>query len=219
MENRNSIYCYPETNILINKLDIHDSNKLFELEKQIVLAKLFILRQNTSIHKFDKSHFLYIHKFLFEDLYPFAGKFRTENISKGEFTFASWQYIEPELTKLLDELKSENYLRNINKETLAKRLSYYWTELNVLHPFREGNGRVIREFIRELAFFNNYILDFQNATPEEIFNASVKSVYDISDLEKILFNCLKEQHRTFLNFRQLKLIAKSVPKLVRPPNF
>ena len=192
MENRNSIYCYPETNILINKLDIHDSNKLFELEKQIVLAKLFILRQNTSIHKFDKSHFLYIHKFLFEDLYPFAGKFRTENISKGEFTFASWQYIEPELTKLLDELKSENYLRNINKETLAKRLSYYWTELNVLHPFREGNGRVIREFIRELAFSNNYILDFQNTTPEEIFNASVKSVYDISDLEKILFNCLKE---------------------------
>ena len=192
MENRNSIYCYPETNILINKLDIHDSNKLFELEKQIVLAKLFILRQNTSIHKFDKSHFLYIHKFLFEDLYPFAGKFRTENISKGEFTFASWQYIEPELTKLLDELKSENYLRNINKETLAKRLSYYWTELNVLHPFREGNGRVIREFIRELAFSNNYILDFQNTTPEEIFNASVKSVYDISDLEKILFNFLKE---------------------------
>ena len=58
---RNSIYCYPGTNLLKNKLDIHDSNKLFELEKQIVLVKLYILRQNTSIYEFDKQHFIHIH--------------------------------------------------------------------------------------------------------------------------------------------------------------
>ncbi|MCI8291048.1 MAG: cell filamentation protein Fic [Clostridia bacterium] len=189
---RNSIYCYPGTNILINKLDIHDSNKLFKLEKQIVLAKSYILRQNKGNHTFDKKHFLYIHKFLFEDLYPFAGKFRTENISKGEFTFAWWEYIESELDRLLNELKSENYLEGLNKKDLSKRLAYYLSELNVLHPFREGNGRTIREFIRELAFKNGYVLDLQNTTPEEIFNACVKSVYDTTDLEAILYNCLKE---------------------------
>lgn len=189
---RNSIYCYPGTNILINKLDIHDSNKLFKLEKQIVLAKSYILRQNKGNHTFDKKHFLYIHKFLFEDLYPFAGKFRTENISKGEFTFAWWEYIENELDRLLNELKSENYLEGLNKKDLSKRLAYYLSELNVLHPFREGNGRTIREFIRELAFKNGYVLDLQNTTPEEIFNACVKSVYDTTDLENILYNCLKE---------------------------
>lgn len=189
---RNSIYCYPGTNTLINKLDIHDSNKLFKLEKQIVLAKSYILRQNNNIHTFDKKHFLHIHKFLFEDLYPFAGKFRTENISKGEFTFAWWEYIENELDRLLNQLKSENYLEGLNKKDLSKRLSYYLSELNVLHPFREGNGRTIREFIRELAFKNGYVLDLQNTTPEEIFNACVKSVYDTTDLENILYNCLKE---------------------------
>ncbi|MBP3463303.1 MAG: Fic/DOC family protein [Clostridia bacterium] len=189
-ETNNSIYCYPGTNILINKLDLHDSNKLFKLEKQIVLAKSYILRQNTKIHTFDKKHFIEIHKFLFCDLYPFAGKFRTENISKGEFTFASWEFIESELDKLLLELKNENYLENYDKEKLSIRLAYYLSELNVLHPFREGNGRTIREFIRELAYKNGYILDLRKSTAKEIFDASVKSVYDTTDLEKIIFNCL-----------------------------
>lgn len=190
---RNSIYCYPGTDLLKNKLDIHDSNKLFELEKQIVLAKSYILRQNTAIYGFDKQHFIYIHKFLFEDIYPFAGKFRTENISKGNFTFASWEYIENELDKLLEELKAENYLKNIKKGTLSERLAYYLSELNVLHPFREGNGRTIREFIRQLAYINGYILDLTQTTPEKIFNACVKSVYDTSDLQKIIYECLITQ--------------------------
>lgn len=189
---RNSIYCYPGTNILINKLDIRDSNKLFRLETQIVLAKSYILRQNLKIHKFDKKHFIYIHQFLFEDLYPFAGKFRTENIAKGSFRFAEWQYIESQLDRLLEELKQENYLEGLNKENLAKRLAYYLSELNVLHPFREGNGRTIREFIRELAFKNGYLLDLQKTTPEKMFYACVKSVYDPTDLEKILFECLNQ---------------------------
>ena len=187
---RNSIYCYPGTDLLKNKLDIHDSNKLLELEKQIVLVKSYILRQNTAIYGFDKEHFIYIHKFLFEDIYPFAGEFRKENIAKGNFTFANWEYIESELDKLLVQLKAENYLKGQDKKTLAKRLAYYLSELNVLHPFREGNGRTIREFIRQLAYKNGYILDLTQTTPEEVFYACVKSVYETDDLEKILFTCL-----------------------------
>lgn len=192
MENntKNSIYCYPGTSILKNKLDIHDSNKLLEKEKQIVLVKSYILRQNKIQYTFDKKHFLYLHEFLFGDIYPFAGKFRTENIYKGSFTFASWEYIESELDRLLKELSLENYLVNLNKENLSKRLAYYLSELNVLHPFREGNGRTIREFIREIAFQAGYTLDLQSTTPEEMFNACVKSVYDTTDLEQILYNCL-----------------------------
>ena len=187
---RNSIYCYPGTDILINKLDIHDSNKLFNLEKQIVLAKSYILRQNVNKYGFDKQHFINIHKFLFEDIYPFAGKFRTDNKSKGNFTFANWEFIEEQLDYLLNKLKSENYLEGLSKEDLSKRLAFYLSELNVLHPFREGNGRTIREFIRELAYKNGYVLDLTQNTAEEIFNASVKSVFNTTDLEKIIYNCL-----------------------------
>ena len=78
---------------------------------------------------------------MFEDIYPFAGKLREENIAKGEFRFAMWEYIESELENLLNKLKRENYLKELSKEQLSKKLAFYLAELNVLHPFREGNRK------------------------------------------------------------------------------
>ena len=93
-EARNSIYCYENTDILKNKLNIRDKKKLYNYERKIVLAKLYILRQKEITGNFDIYHFINIHKFLFEDIYDFAGLFRTENIAKGNFRFAEWEYIE-----------------------------------------------------------------------------------------------------------------------------
>lgn len=191
-EPRNSIYCYKDSEVLKNYFNIKDNKMLENIERKIVLAKLYVLRQNEKIGKFDINHFTDIHKFLFEDIYPFAGLFRCENISKGNFCFAEWKYIEEELKKILFNLKEENYLIDINKEELSKRLAYYMAEFNVLHPFREGNGRTIREFIREFAFKNGYVLDLQNIEPKEMLNACIKSVVDTKDLEKILYGCLKQ---------------------------
>ena len=190
-ESRNSIYCYENSDILVNKLNIKDLDTLQKVERQISLAKLYELRQNKNIGNFDIYHFVSIHKFLFEDIYPFAGLFRTENIAKGSFSFARWEFIESQLRKLLDELASENHLKDLSKKDLSKRLSYYMSELNVLHPFREGNGRVIREFIRQLAFVNGYILNVQNMNPKEMLNACIVSVVDDTNLENILYNCLE----------------------------
>ena len=189
-EARNSIYCYPGSDVLINKLNIKDNQLLSEAERKIVLTKSYELRKNSKIGNFDLDHFLKIHEFLFEDIYPFAGKFRNENIAKGYFSFAEWQYIEPEIKRLFDKLKAENYLQGRSREELVKGLAYYLSELNVLHPFREGNGRTIREFIRELAFFNGYILDLQNTTSEELLKASVDSIADTKELEETLNRCL-----------------------------
>lgn len=192
-ENRHSIYCYPNTNILINKLNIKDIELLQKYEAKITAAKLLSLRQKGIIGNFDVKHVKDIHLYLFEDIYPFAGKFRTENIGKGEFRFAEWQYIEPELNKLLEKLKTENYLSGLDKENMAQRLAYYMSELNVLHPFREGNGRTIREFIRELALKNDYILNIMNADPSEFLEASIKSIVETDDLSSLIFNCLEKQ--------------------------
>lgn len=192
-EARNSIYCYENSNILKNYFDIKDNNLLGKAERKITLAKLYELRQNNKIGKFDIKHFVSIHKFLFEDIYPFAGLFRTENIAKGSFCFAEWIYIEGELNRILNELKQEKYLKDLNKEEFAKRLAYYMSELNVLHPFREGNGRTIREFIRQLAYINGYILDLSNIKPEDMLNASIKSVVDTGNLENILSECLEKR--------------------------
>ena len=193
-ESRNSIYCYPNSNVLINKLDLKNAKRLEKAEKMIVLAKLYDLRQGKIKGNFDKAHFISIHKYLFEDLYPFAGEFRKENIAKDSFSFAEWEFIESELDRLLIKLKEENYLNGLNQEDMAKRLSFYMSELNVLHPFREGNGRVIREFIRELAFKNEYIIDYTKTTSQELLDAMKISVIDETDLAGIIYKCLEKRN-------------------------
>lgn len=193
-ENRNSNYCYKNSNVLINKLDIHDEKVLQKFEAKITAAKLLALRKKGIIGNFDTQHLIDIHTYLFEDIYPFAGKFRNENIAKGVFRFAEFEYIEPELERLLNELKSENYLEGLSKEDLTQRLAYYLSELNVLHPFREGNGRTIREFIRELALKNGYVLNLSNVSPSDFLKASIKSIVDTTDLSNLIAACLQQKN-------------------------
>ena len=192
IKERNSKYCYQNSNTLINKLEIKDQLTLQKYEARITAAKLLALRQKGITGHFDKNHFVNIHKYIFEDIYPFAGKFRTENIAKGYFRFAEWEYIEEELDKLLLKLKNENYLNEKSEEELAKALAYYMSELNVLHPFREGNGRTIREFIRQLALKNGYTLNLKKVEPQKMLNASIKSIIDTEELENIIKICLEK---------------------------
>ena len=190
-ETRSSNYCYYGTNILINKLNIKDSKLLQKYEAKITAAKLLSLRQNGIVGNFDVEHLNKIHQYLFEDIYDFAGKFRNENIAKGVFRFAEYEYIEPELRRLLCKLKNENYLDGLTKEQLAQRLAYYLSELNVLHPYREGNGRTIREFIRELALKNGYVLNLSKVSPKSFLDASIKSIVDTTDLSNLISECLE----------------------------
>ena len=191
-ESKNSVYCYKGTNVLVNKMNIKDPIALKNYETSVIGLKLMALSKRGITGKFDVSHFVSIHKFLFEDIYPFAGLFRTENIAKDYFQFAEWEYIESELTRLLSELKSENFLANLTKEKFTERLAYYWAELNVLHPFREGNGRTTREFLRQLSLKNGYVLNLHKVSPQKLLNASIKSIIDTADLEKYLYACLEK---------------------------
>ncbi len=188
-----SKYCYENSGTLINKLNIRDYKQLEKYEAKITAAKSLGLRIQGITGTFNKNHYISIHKYLFEDIYPFAGKFREENIGKGEFRFASFEYIEPELDRLLEQLKKEKFLEGLSKHELAKRLAYYLSELNVLHPFREGNGRTNREFIRQLALKNGYILNLKNVDPQDVLKASIKSVIDTTDLEEIIEGMLEKE--------------------------
>ena len=186
-----SVYCYPNTEVLINKLNIKDIKKLQIYEAKITAAKSLGLRKKGITGDFDVKHIKQIHKYLFEDIYPFAGEFRTENIAKREFRFAQSEYIEPELENLLNKLKKKNYLEGLDKKELAIKLAYYLAELNVLHPFREGNGRTNREFIRQLALKNGYKLDLKKVKAEQILEASIESIVDTKKLEEIIYECLQ----------------------------
>lgn len=192
-ESRNSIYCYEGTNVLKNKLNIRDFKDLQKIEARLSAAKLLDLRQRGITGNFDKDHLINLHKYIFEDLYYFAGEFRRENIAKGHFSFAEWMFIEEQLDNILEKLKNENYLQNCkDKREISERLAYYLSELNVLHPFREGNGRTLREFIRQLALKNGYRLNLIRIEPKDFLNASIESTFDTKNLENKIYDCLEE---------------------------
>lgn len=90
--------------------------------------------------------------------------------------------------KIFEELKAENYLKDLPRNQLVSRLAYFLSELNALHPFREGNGRSIREFARQLLLNAGYRLDWEKVLePAEIINAFVDSFNkDNNRLERLL---------------------------------
>lgn len=165
-------YCYPDSNVLINKLNITNNDDLSVAEREITSIKLAYAKQNRIKGNFDLKHMQKIHKFLFEDIYSWAGKLRHVNISKGN-QFCLAQNLERYAEDVFLKLKAENYL--VNSENVPERLAYYLSEINVLHPFREGNGRTQRLFIEYLALNAGYRVDFSDVTPEEMIIASAES--------------------------------------------
>lgn len=185
-----SIYCYPDSNVLRNKLNIRDRDELTSIEHEVSFVRIIELAQKPICGKFTKHHLMQIHKYIFQDIYRFAGHFRRENISKGTTKFLPHTLIERDITRLFSELKEEHLLSELDKQDFAKRLSYYMAELNVIHPFREGNGRTTREFFRLLALHNNYLLNWNDVESEALLEAFILSVYDIAALQKCIVKCL-----------------------------
>lgn len=183
-----SMYCYPGTDVLINLFDVQDEEKLKELEKVYSLLRLSEMQIKKPADPLDVQAFLAIHQYLLQEVYPFAGELRKEMISKGSSSFAHPQHIETHLLKIFDELKAENYLKELPRNQLISRLAYFLSELNALHPFREGNGRSIREFARQLLLNAGYRLDWEKVLePAEIINAFVDSFNkDNNRLERLL---------------------------------
>ena len=167
-------YCYPNTRVLKNKFDIRDSDELHEAERRLSKYRMEELLNNPIVGYFDFEHLKAIHAYLFQDIYEWAGKVRTVDIAKGNL-FCRCFAIESEAGRIFGELKSEKYLRDLPAKDFAGRLAYYLAEINALHPFREGNGRTQREFIRQLAYQNNYFLSYAGMTADEMIEASKAS--------------------------------------------
>lgn len=183
-----SKYSYPDSEVLVNLLDVREEEKLKDLETVYTLFRLSDLSTKKPADPTDAKALIEIHRYIFQDIYPFAGELRTEMISKGSSSFAHPDFIEKQLTHLFGELAKENYLKGLPRDEMISRLAYFLAELNALHPFREGNGRTTREFARQLMQNAGYRLDWEKVVqPAEIINAFVDSFHsDNSRLEKIL---------------------------------
>lgn len=171
---------------LKNKLNLQNPVELARLEEKISKQKAILLWQNDELKNFSSGSFKtlsYIHKKLFEEIYYFAGKLRNENISKGNFRFASALYLE-EAIKNIEIMPQKNF-----KEIVEK-----YVEMNVAHPFREGNGRSMRIWLDDIFKTEiKKVVDWSKVDKNKYLQAMERSPINDTEIKKILFDSLTEK--------------------------
>lgn len=167
-------YCYSNSAVLKNKLNITDANIFEQAERDITsitIERVIYQAPPYHLHSFKQIHYA-----LFSEIYDWAGEIRTVDIAKGGTRFCNCNRIEPEATKLFRNLEKDHWLKDLSPVNLANKLAEHYCEFNMLHPFREGNGRVQRIFFEHLALSSGYRLDWRDVTKEEWIQANIDGV-------------------------------------------
>ena len=184
-----NIDCYEGTTCLVNKLGITDDNALSEIEGDVTFARASELEKDPLNGNFDTNHYKAIHRFLFSDLYDWAGEFRKINISKKGTKFADADDLENLCNRCFERLKSNNYYLDMDFNDFVKNIVDLYCSLNIIHPFREGNGRTERIFISQLIRYNGYEINFSNIDSDYLMIATIQASQGVADnLTKIFQN-------------------------------
>jgi len=192
-------YVYPGTNVLINLEDIRDQSALNRFEADAVAVDLIDLRQNPITGPFDTRRLQETHRRIFGRVYPWAGEFRKDigmlakNRSGFVVAYGPSQNIPGALTTTFAALKAEHDLQGLDADAMARRLAYYYGELDAIHAFRDGNSRTLREFTTDLAEAAGHRLDWARVAQttedrERLYHARDLSVMrgDLSELAAII---------------------------------
>ena len=183
--------CYPGTLVLINKLGIRDGQELDELETAITTVRASEWLSAPKNNSFDFEHYKDIHRYLFGDLYSWAGELREIDISKAGTNFCSFAEIEQTASAVFARLKRLNDFTGLSKNDFVERLVDFYCVTNYLHPFREGNGRTQRTFITQLSRNAGYSIDFSLADKDELMIATIQSAQGVKDgLIKVFNNII-----------------------------
>jgi len=172
--------------MLENKLGITNEVELSKEEERLTKLKALELFDTNKINEIEVGTFkglAEIHKYLFSDIYEFAGKIRDVNLAKGNFRFAPSIYLEEALKKI-DSMPQDNYDNIIKK----------YIEMNVAHPFREGNGRSTRIWLdmilkKELS----KVVDWSKVNKEEYLLAMERSPIKDTEINLLLLNALTDK--------------------------
>jgi cell filamentation protein, protein adenylyltransferase len=184
-------YLDAASGVLKNRFGITDEATLEATEASLVALRSYALAQQPLLGGFDLAHLQAIHRYLFGDVYEWAGQLRTIDIAKGGNAFAHHAYIAVAAAPIFAALAHEKHLAGLAPPAVSARAAHYLGELNALHPFREGNGRAQREFISHLAHANGYYIAWENVAPAQMLQASIESFRgDVSKLAAIIHGSL-----------------------------
>lgn len=166
-------YLDPRTGILRNLLGIEDQATLDRAESSLSFLQAAKLLEQPVSGNFDLAHLQLIHRRLFGDVYDWAGEIRQGEIQKGDTIFARYLMIDSAARRLFGQLADEDHLRGLDQNEFSQRSAFYLGEINVLHPFREGNGRTQREFIGQLAREAGHNIEWTGIQQAEMIQASI----------------------------------------------
>lgn len=178
---------YDGTDCLVNKLNIRDKDQLAIIEAGITLAKMADLERSPLNLDFDFEHYKKIHEYLFDDLYEWAGKIRTVDISKKGTSFTPAKDIEKVAELCFGRLKKQKFFKNLDFDDFVNNIVDFYCDTNMLHPFREGNGRTQRIFIVQLIRFCGYDMNFSEIDTDDLMIATIQSANGITDYLKDIF--------------------------------
>jgi cell filamentation protein len=170
-------YCYPGTTLLRNRAGLRDQAALdaFELDMTTQRAS-----EPLPAGRLGVRHYRSIHRHLFGDVYLWAGRWRTVRIAKDGNAFAYPENIGREMERLFAWLRDMDHLRGLSASSFARDAARFLSELNAIHPFREGNGRASLAFLALLATRAGHPLRLDRLEPEEMLKAVIES-FDASN--------------------------------------
>jgi cell filamentation protein len=152
-------YHYPGSDVLVNKPGIRDASVLKSFEAESAYLRTVQLAQQPILGRFDLAHLQRIHQHLFQDTYEWAGRLRDVSLAKAHSNFTEPDHIGREGEHIQKGLEDAGYFQGSEKAKFVVQLARLHTDLNRLHPFREGNGRATREFLGQLALQAGFVLD------------------------------------------------------------
>jgi len=180
--------CYPGSDVLINLADLRDQNALdsFEIE-QVGRRSL----QPPPDGNFDTAHYRALHWHLFQDVYVWAGDYRTVLTWKGESRFAQPDFIPHQMDVAFARLQKHSFFPGGDEEEFIVQAAEFLGDVNHIHPFREGNGRTQLTFLRLIGQRAGHPFRSENVEPEEFLNAMIQSYHGrmealIDELERML---------------------------------
>lgn len=165
-------YCYPGTDTLKNRLNLRDPDALAAFEAEISAQRA---DEPLPAGRLGVRHFCAVHRHLFQDVYEWAGRFRTIRLAKDGSAFCYPENIPGQIEELFDWLRTQNFLRQLGARDFAAALAHFLAVLNAIHAFREGNGRTQLIFAALLAARAGHPLDLAKLDPERFLAAMITS--------------------------------------------
>jgi cell filamentation protein len=182
-------YCPPGSTVLRNRLNLTDAKTLAQAERD--LSEVAAESIDFAPPPYSLSYLQAIHRRLFSDLYDWAGELRTVDISKDDTHFCVTSRIEPEANKLFKVLADANWFQDLDRTNLINASAELFGDLNVVHPFREGNGRAQRILFEHIIVNAGYEISWWPVEPGEWIQANIDAVgCDYAGLVRVFERCV-----------------------------